>query len=66
MIVPITTRLPGQMFPTVEIVFFKNGSRQGVVIQTFDEISHEWLEKNIPLEKPMLYQWLKAGTQAAD
>jgi RNA-directed DNA polymerase len=27
----------------------------------FDEISHEWLEAHIPLEKPILQQWLKAG-----
>jgi RNA-directed DNA polymerase len=27
----------------------------------FDEISHEWLEAKIPLEKPILKQWLKAG-----
>lgn len=27
----------------------------------FDTISHEWLERNIPLEKPILCQWLKAG-----
>lgn len=27
----------------------------------FDEISHEWLESNISIEKPILRQWLKAG-----
>ena len=27
----------------------------------FDTISHEWLEKHIPLEKSILHQWLKAG-----
>ena len=27
----------------------------------FDAISHEWLEQHIPLEKRILYQWLKAG-----
>jgi RNA-directed DNA polymerase len=27
----------------------------------FDTIAHEWLEKHIPLEKPVLRQWLKAG-----
>lgn len=27
----------------------------------FDTISHKWLEKHIPLEKPVLRQWLKAG-----
>lgn len=27
----------------------------------FDNISHEWLMKHIPLDKRMLQQWLKAG-----
>lgn len=27
----------------------------------FDEISHQWLEENIPLPKPILTQWLNAG-----
>jgi RNA-directed DNA polymerase len=27
----------------------------------FDNISHQWLEQNIPIEKPPLRQWLKAG-----
>ncbi len=27
----------------------------------FDTISHQWIEDNIPLEKPILRQWLKAG-----
>ncbi|MCP5015796.1 MAG: group II intron reverse transcriptase/maturase [Ketobacter sp.] len=27
----------------------------------FDTISHKWLETHIPLEKPVLQQWLKAG-----
>ena len=27
----------------------------------FDEISHEWLLKNVPLDKRILHQWLKAG-----
>jgi RNA-directed DNA polymerase len=27
----------------------------------FDKISHEWLEAHIPMEKPMLRQWLNAG-----
>jgi RNA-directed DNA polymerase len=27
----------------------------------FDEISHEWLLKNIPMDKRILHQWLKAG-----
>lgn len=27
----------------------------------FDEISHEWILKNIPMDKKILQQWLKAG-----
>jgi len=27
----------------------------------FDNISHEWLVKNVPMEKRILRQWLKAG-----
>src|SRR5262249_664712 len=27
----------------------------------FDEISHEWLVKHIPMDKAILQQWLKAG-----
>lgn len=27
----------------------------------FDHISHTWLEQNVPIEKPILRQWLKAG-----
>ena len=27
----------------------------------FDRISHSWLEAHIPMEKPILHKWLKAG-----
>jgi RNA-directed DNA polymerase len=27
----------------------------------FDRISHRWLETHIPMEKPVLHKWLKAG-----
>jgi RNA-directed DNA polymerase len=27
----------------------------------FDEISHQWLSENIPMDKRILHQWLKAG-----
>lgn len=27
----------------------------------FDEISHEWLMQNIPMDKRVLMQWLNAG-----
>lgn len=47
------------------IVFGQPGSApwvlEGDIQACFDEISHEWLSKNIPIEKRMLQQWLKAG-----
>lgn len=34
---------------------------EGDIYACFDTISHQWLLKNIPIEKRMLEQWLKAG-----
>lgn len=34
---------------------------EGDIKSCFDKISHEWLEKNIPMDKTILSQWLKAG-----
>ena len=34
---------------------------EGDIKGCFDHISHEWLLKNIPVDKTVLYQWLKAG-----
>jgi len=34
---------------------------EGDIRACFDEISHQWLEANIPLEPRVLQQWLKAG-----
>lgn len=34
---------------------------EGDIKACFDEISHEWLLKHIPLDRFMLRQWLKAG-----
>jgi RNA-directed DNA polymerase len=34
---------------------------EGDIRACFDEISHQWLEANIPLEPCILQQWLKAG-----
>ena len=34
---------------------------EGDIRACFDEISHEWLQGNIPTDKRMLEQWLKAG-----
>lgn len=35
---------------------------EGDIKACFDQINHEWLLKNIPTDKRMLEQWLKAGT----
>jgi len=34
---------------------------EGDIKACFDEISHEWLLNNIPMDKRILQQWLKAG-----
>jgi RNA-directed DNA polymerase len=34
---------------------------EGDIKSCFDRISHEWLLENIPMEKNILRQWLKAG-----
>jgi len=34
---------------------------EGDIRGCFDNISHEWMMRNIPLEKGILAQWLKAG-----
>lgn len=34
---------------------------EGDIKACYDEISHQWLEDHIPLEKGILHQWLKAG-----
>lgn len=34
---------------------------EGDIRSCFDRIDHEWLMKNIPLDKKMMQQWLKAG-----
>ena len=34
---------------------------EGDIKGCFDNISHEWLLNNIPIEKRILYKWLKAG-----
>jgi RNA-directed DNA polymerase len=46
-------------------IFHLKGSAQwileGDIRSCFDRISHEWLETNIPMDKVILHQWLKAG-----
>jgi RNA-directed DNA polymerase len=34
---------------------------EGDIKSCFDTISHEWLEAHIPMDKPILHKWLKAG-----
>ena len=34
---------------------------EGDIGSCFDTISHEWLEAHIPMDKPILHKWLKAG-----
>jgi RNA-directed DNA polymerase len=34
---------------------------EGDIKSCFDQISHEWLLKNVPMDKRILSQWLKAG-----
>jgi len=34
---------------------------EGDIKSCFDKISHEWLLANVPMEKRILHQWLKAG-----
>jgi len=34
---------------------------EGDIKACFDEISHQWLSKNIPMDKHILHQWLQAG-----
>ena len=34
---------------------------EGDIKSCFDQISHPWLLKNIPMDKRMLHSWLKAG-----
>src|SRR2546425_2212039 len=34
---------------------------EGDIKACFDEISHQWLETHIPMEKAILHKWLKAG-----
>ncbi len=34
---------------------------EGDIKGCFDNISHDWLEKHVPMDKPILRKWLKAG-----
>ena len=49
----------------IYVLLEKRGSAnwilEGDIKACFDEISHEWIEENIPMEKETLHRWLKAG-----
>jgi RNA-directed DNA polymerase len=49
----------------LHILLSKKGSAQwvmeGDIKSCFDEIRHQWLESNIPMNKTTLQQWLKTG-----
>ena len=34
---------------------------EGDIMGCFDNINHQWLIQNIPMDKKILQQWLKAG-----
>ncbi len=34
---------------------------EGDIKACFDEINHQWLEENVPIDKLVLRRWLKAG-----
>jgi len=52
------------------MILQKKGSSQwileGDIEACFDNISHDWLLNNIPLDKVMLKQWLKSGYMEKD
>ena len=39
---------------------------EGDIKSCFDKISHQWLENNVPMDKFILKQWLKAGYMEKD
>ncbi|UUA74007.1 group II intron reverse transcriptase/maturase [Cellvibrio sp. QJXJ] len=43
--------------PSVAPVWILEGDIKGF----FDNINHEWLRRNVPMDKAMLHKWLKAG-----
>lgn len=51
----------GEVFNTLSM---KNSAKwvlEGDIKGCFDNISHEWLMKNIPIDKQILHKWLKSG-----
>ncbi len=51
----------GQCFVTLAKKISPTWVLEGDIKACFDEISHEWILDNIPLDRQMLGKWLKAG-----
>lgn len=60
-----TKRAPADAIEQCFTVLAKKHSPQwilkGDIRAAFDQLSHEWMLTHIPIEKPLLAQWLKAG-----
>ena len=58
-------RAPADAIAQSYILLARKNSAQwileGDIKACFDKIDHKWLEDHIPMEKPILRQWLKAG-----
>ena len=51
----------GQIFNALRLKTSAQWVLEGDIKACFDEISHEWLLDNVPMDKGMLNKWLKAG-----
>ena len=51
----------GQCFNVLSRKVYAQWILEADIQACFDEISHRWLEENIPINKAILNQWLKAG-----
>jgi RNA-directed DNA polymerase len=60
-----TSRSTADAMEQCFIVLARNRSSEwimeGDIASCFDNISHEWMLRNIPMEKPILRKWLKCG-----
>lgn len=56
----------GQCFITLAKGMSPQWILEGDIKACFDKINHEWLLKNIPLDKVILRKWLKAGFMEKD
>jgi RNA-directed DNA polymerase len=51
----------GQCFTLLSLKTSAVWVLEGDIRGCFDNISHEWLIENIPMDKKILHKWLKAG-----